>query len=525
MNSSKNSLRKNSYIIAGCILLSRVFGLVREIILARYLGTSIYSDALKAALRIPNFLQNMFGEGVLSASFIPTYSRLRAEKKDFEASSTAIEIGIILLIVVIIATIFGTIGNELLIAIFAAGFTGETREIASKLITIIFPATSLLVLSAWCLGILNSHRKFILSYSSPLAWNLTIIFGLVLAPHNLSLDELTLYIAKLFLIGSLLQLLVQLPKTLSFIWLKDFKVKLTQVSKPSRVIIKTFFPVVLSRGVVQLSAYLDTIIASFLNPGSLSSLLYAQTIYLTPVSAFGLSNAAASLPEFSEKDLSSLSEEEKAKIEFDIKSTTERALFFTLPTSIIFVLFGLEIIRAILESGKFDAFSSNIVYFVLTSLTLGLIPTTWSRIITSLLYAAGEQKALSKIAIVRLLVCASLSLYFCFYLMPLYGLQEQLNVGGIGFASSITSLMELCLINNLAVKKTKINPLRLIVSSKTALMISVNSFLSLLFCRICVYFIPLGQSVQKFSWAAEILVFSLSYLLLYKLLIGKTQRK
>jgi putative peptidoglycan lipid II flippase len=176
---SSESLRSNSYIIAVCILLSRVFGLVREIILARYLGTSIYSDALKAALRIPNFLQNLFGEGVLSASFIPVYSKLRSQEKYEDAAIASKQVGVILLILLALICPLGIFGAEYFVDLFSPGYTGELKDLTIKLIKIIFPATSILVLSAWCLGILNSHKIFTLSYGSPILWNLAVIIGLL----------------------------------------------------------------------------------------------------------------------------------------------------------------------------------------------------------------------------------------------------------------------------------------------------------------------------------------------------------
>src|SRR6478736_2412693 len=132
--------------VAAGILLSRISGLVRERVFAHYLGASDAAGAFKAALRIPNLLQNLFGEGVLSASFIPVYARLRAEKRDQEAS-------------------------QLAEAIFA---------LLALTTTILFTGVGLLVFSAWCLGVLNSHRKFFLSYTAPVIWNVAIIVAFYL---------------------------------------------------------------------------------------------------------------------------------------------------------------------------------------------------------------------------------------------------------------------------------------------------------------------------------------------------------
>src|SRR5690606_29686933 len=143
-----------------------------------FLGTSLYSDAFKAALRIPNFLQNLFGEGVLSASFIPVYARLRSTRKSDEAKRLGKEVGLLLSLLATTALVLGFIFNQELVHVFAPGFSDEGQTLTASLLRIIFPGTAILVLSAWCLGILNSHRYFALSYSAPLLWNFSIIGGL-----------------------------------------------------------------------------------------------------------------------------------------------------------------------------------------------------------------------------------------------------------------------------------------------------------------------------------------------------------
>src|SRR5512138_3239227 len=144
--------------VASGIFLSRLAGLVRESVFAHYFGNSDAADAFRAAFRIPNFLQNLFGEGVLSASFIPVYAQLLARKEDKEAGRVA---GAVL---AILALVTGVLATPLLIDAIAPGFEGAKRELAIRVVRILFPGAGLLVLSAWCLGILNSHRNFLLAY-------------------------------------------------------------------------------------------------------------------------------------------------------------------------------------------------------------------------------------------------------------------------------------------------------------------------------------------------------------------------
>jgi putative peptidoglycan lipid II flippase len=132
-------------------------------VFAHYFGTSAAGDAFTAAFRIPNFLQNVFGEGALSASFIPVYAKLLAQNDEEEASHVAGAVLALLALVTSLIVLFGVLATPYFIDIIAWGFKGDTRELAIRLARILFPGAGLLVLSAWCLGILNSHHRFFLS--------------------------------------------------------------------------------------------------------------------------------------------------------------------------------------------------------------------------------------------------------------------------------------------------------------------------------------------------------------------------
>src|SRR3984893_8376587 len=149
-------------LVASGIMLSRIAGLIRERALAHFLGTLPAADAFRAALRIPNFLQNLFGEGVLSASFIPVYSRLLGASDEKDADHVASVVGSLLAVLTSFLVILGILSTPLLIDAIAPGFTGETRQLTIRLVQILFPGVGALVMSAWCLGILNSRGRFFL---------------------------------------------------------------------------------------------------------------------------------------------------------------------------------------------------------------------------------------------------------------------------------------------------------------------------------------------------------------------------
>ncbi|HWC20013.1 MAG TPA: lipid II flippase MurJ, partial [Terriglobales bacterium] len=150
---------RSATLVAAGIFLSRLAGLVRETVFAHFFGNSDAADVFRAAIRIPNFLQNLFGEGVLSASFIPVYARLRAMGKEDEASDVADSIATLLTLVTSVLVLIGVLATPIFIDAIAFGFHGAKRALTIRLVRIFFPGAGLLVMSAWCLGILNSHRK------------------------------------------------------------------------------------------------------------------------------------------------------------------------------------------------------------------------------------------------------------------------------------------------------------------------------------------------------------------------------
>ena len=183
------------YLVAAGILLSRIAGLVRDRVFAHYFGLSAAADAFRAALRIPNFLQTLFGEGVLSASFIPGLRESPRARKARRSRTRrgrnlrhprARHFGLVLL---------GVFATPLIIDVIAAGFHRQQRALTIPLVRILFPGAGLLVMSAWCLGILNSHRRFFLSYSASVLWNLAMIGALCWLRARMARDRLAIIVA------------------------------------------------------------------------------------------------------------------------------------------------------------------------------------------------------------------------------------------------------------------------------------------------------------------------------------------
>lgn len=433
-------------LVALGIALSRIMGLVRQKIFAFYFGNSDVGDAFYAALKIPNFLQNLLGDGVLSASFIPVYSQLRAQGKSDEADRMAGMIGALLAIVTTAIVAVGVLTTPLLIDLIAPGFEGEKRELTILLVQIFFPGTGFLVLSAWCLGILNSHRKFFLSYAAPVIWNITIIAALVFFGSDYfgqKVDQTRLVVLTSWavLVGSLLQFLIQIPVVLKCAPRLKWNLK---NSGSAQQVLKSFTPVVTSRGVVQFSAYVDNIIASLLPTGAVSALAYAQSLYMLPISIFGMSVSAAELPTMSEAI--GTREEISQKLRMRLLAGLRQIAFFVIPSVVGFWLVGDVIVRALYKGGEFGETGVSWVWGVLVGYSIGLLSSTWGRLFSSAFYALKDTKTPLKFALLRVLLSMVLGYIAGLHLPAWLGLEEQWGTVGLTASAGMTGWIEFMLL-------------------------------------------------------------------------------
>ena len=408
----------HSLLVGSGILLSRISGLVREQVFAYFLGMSPASGAFRAALRIPNLLQNLLGEGVLSASFIPVYARLQAQGETEKAGRVAGVVGAVLALGVGLLAALGVVASPWLVDLVAPGFKEGERALTIDIVRILFPGTGLLVLSAWCLGILNSHRKFFLSYVAPVVWNAAMIATLLIFGGRRSAGELAVLLAWGMVAGALLQLLLQLP----FVFRHDREIRfaLSTGVAEVRTVFKNLGPVVAGRGVVQVSAYVDSMLASFLGTAAVAGLGYAQTLYLLPISLFGMSIAAAELPNLSGIAGSAGAEEEVYRtLREKLETGLGRIAFLVVPTVVAFLALGDLLVAALFEAGKFSKEDTRFVAYVLAGSTIGLLAACLGRLYSSTFYALGDSRTPFRIAAVRVALGAGLGYLLAFPLRPL----------------------------------------------------------------------------------------------------------
>ena len=419
--------------VAAGILASRVAGLAREVAIAAFLGNGAALEALSVALRIPNVLQNLLGEGVLSASFIPSYTRLLAEGRTREAGRLASTILSLLLLVTGLLVVLGVVLAGPLTSLIAGGLSGERRELTVSLVRIITPGIGLLVASAWCLGVLNSHRRFFLSYVAPVAWNVaqivavavagTLVFSAATttgdtATINVDARNLALTLGWATVVGAALQVAVQVPSVRGL--QPDLRLGV-RIDGHVRTVIARFLPVVGARGVVQLSAFFDTFLASFLAVGAIGSLRYSQVLYLLPVSLFGMSVAAAELPNMSAAT-SQDREEAVRSIQRTLRAGLRRIAWFVVPTAVAYVVAGDMVVGALLQRGEFTRTDTIQTWLVLGGYAVGLLGATSARLLQSAAYGLGDTRGPARASLVRVAVSTALGVV----------LMVQLDQVGVG---------------------------------------------------------------------------------------------
>src|SRR5436190_4462096 len=405
---------------------------VRERVFAHYFGNdSIPADAFRAALRIPNTIRNLLGEGTLLGSFIPVYAALneRADKRGARALAGAI-LGLLLLGSGILA-LLGIAFAPAITTVIAKGFDEPRRQLTISLVRILFPMTGLMVISAWCLGILNTHRRFFLPYAAPALWNIAGIVAMVGAgtwlanrslPVEMQLHRLALALAWGTVVGSVLQIAVQLP--VCWRLLRGIPLRFSTRPEGVRDVIVAWLPLLLGAGVVQVSGLIDTLLGSFTGAGGVSALGYAQIVQQLPISLFGASVTAVALPELAREAVGTAPNEQlRSRIGVGFR----RIVFFVVPASIAFIVLNRVIIGALFQTGRFTADATQLVGNVLAAYGLGLVGQATVKLFASGFYAMRDTRTPVKIATSSLVVSTTLA----------WLLMRWLGAPGIALGSSL----------------------------------------------------------------------------------------
>lgn len=395
---------RSAALVGSGVLLSRLAGLAREQILAAYLGIGVAADAFKAALQIPGLLQNMLGEGVLSASFVPVYAQLsdaEDEEARRDADAVAGTVAALLGLLTALIVLVGIVAARPITKLLLPALGDETFELTVDLVRIMWAGLGFIVLSAWCLGVLNTHRRFFLSYVAPVVWNATqVVIATVAWARGWSDADIARAAAWGVALGGLLQFAIQLPSVLRVA--PRVRPMLATRLDGVREVRRRFTPAIAGRGVVQLSAFLDLVLAGLLATGAIAGISIAQILYLLPIGVFAMSVAAADLPELS-RDRG-----DAPKVAARLRVGHERITFFVLFSAVAFIVAGKPLVGALFQWGSFDADDTVFVWVVLAAYSLGLVASAASRLMQNACFSHGDVRGPAVLAGVRVVIAATL---------------------------------------------------------------------------------------------------------------------
>lgn len=370
------------------------------------------------------------------------YAGLLGQGKREEADRVAGAVSALLGLGVAVLVLLGVVLTPALIDLVAPGFEGEKRAQTILLVRILFPGAGLLVMSAWCLGVLNSHGRFLLSYAAPVIWNAAIIAVLLWFGPRTGPYPLATAVAWGAVLGSLLQLLVQLPGVRSL--LHDYRPALRLRDESVRTVVRNFAPSLASRGVVQISAYIDQLLASLLPTGAVAALVNAQMVALLPVSLFGMSISAAELPAMSrEAGGDGTADRMRARLGQGL----QRIAFFGVPSAAVFAGLGHVVAGAIFENGEFTAADSRYIWALLAGSAVGLLATTFGRLYSSALFALKDTRTPFRFALIRFGLTTVLGYISALKLPGLLGIDARWGAAGLTASAGIAGWVECLLLS------------------------------------------------------------------------------
>lgn len=340
--------------------------------------------------------------------------------------------GLLILSALVVATVVAA--APWLLGILAPGYDAELTELTTRLVRILFPMSGVMIVGAWCLGILTSHRRFFLPFVAPVVWNLSQVAGLLLGAR-LGWGPLIVVLTWSTLIGSVLQVAIQLPAV--YRRLGTLRPRIDVRFEPTRRVARNAVPVAAGQGIFQLSSLTDVFVASLLAEGALTGIYFAQRIAMVPMALFGASVAVAALPEMSR-------EEGAAALRSHLSTGVRRVAYFIFPSVAVLLLLGDLVTSLIYEREAFQAEHVPVVRWALGAYALGLVATGLTKLFASAFHALQDTRTPVKYAMagvgVGILIGAGTALWMS---DQGFGLRAA---AGLVFGSSVGAWVNLVLL-------------------------------------------------------------------------------
>jgi len=385
-------------------LISRILGYVRDILIAIFLGTSLFADAFFVAFRLPNTFRRLFAEGTFNAAFIPSYAGQLAKNK-VEADNFAKNVFNLLFIILLFLVLLAEIFMPQLIFLIAPGFykDPDKLKLAVDLSRITFPFLFFICLASFFGAILNSYNKFAAAAAAPIILNIILIGSLFFSKWINISDVLILSYAVS--LAGFLQLIV-----LFFFVRKNFKPILSvkiKMDEQIKLFFRKLLPSIFSSGVTQINILVGTIIASF-QAGAVSYLYYADRVYQMNLAVAGIAVGTVMLPELS-KHVKNNNSEQIANLQ---NRALELCLFLSIPAAVALVLASEEIITSLFGYGSFDNESVTNTAIALTFFAIGVPAFSILKIFSNYFFARDDTKTPFYLSVVSVILNVLMSVSF-----------------------------------------------------------------------------------------------------------------
>ncbi len=420
---------KATVVVGGSTLVSRIFGYIRDMVVASFFGTGMAADAFFVAFRLPNLLRRLIGEGSMTVSFIPVFTDYLKKGDKEETARFLSSCFSVLVCLLLIVSALGVLMAPWLVRIIAPGFTREPEKISLtvSLTRIVFPYILFVSLVAFSMGILNTYRIFFPPAFSPVLLNVAMIASVIFL-HRL-FDPPIYALAWGVIAGGILQLFFQVP----FLLKNGFRIKFSwnPLHPGLKKVVTLMGPSIVGIAVYQLTVFINTLLASFLPSGSVSYLYYADRLMQFPLGIFAIAMGTAALPSFS-----SLAGEGPKPLAETIGFTLRLIFMIAIPASVGLILLREPIIGLLFQHGAFTEISRHATATALLGYAIGLFAVSGVRVVVPGFYALKDAKTPVRIAIIALI----LNILFGILLM------HPLKHLGLALATSLSSIANLLLL-------------------------------------------------------------------------------
>ena len=423
-------LLRSGMVVSIMTLLSRVLGMVRDVVVASYFGSKSEADAFFIAFKIPNFLRRLFAEGAFAQAFVPVLSEYRTRRSLVEVKQLVDRVAGTLGITLVAITALGVAGAPVLITLFAPGFHGDSYKLglATDMLRITFPYLLLISLTAFCGSILNSYGRFAVPAFTPVLLNLCMIGATVLLSPWF--EQPVMALAWGVFIAGVSQLLFQLP----FLW----RIRLLPVPRPNRHdegvrrIMMLMIPALFAVSVSQINLLLDTVLASFLQTGSISWLYYADRLSELPLGAFGIAIGTVILPALSRQHAGADPKAFAATLDWAIRMV----LLIGVPAALALLVLAEPLIATLFHYGAMTDRDVVQAAAALRAYAVGVMTFMLIKVLAPGYFARQDTRTPVKIAIACMVVNMALNLLLIWPLAHV----------GLALATSLSALLNAALL-------------------------------------------------------------------------------